>query len=46
MTKWIVLGVVALLALVGVGVWALFQITAPVADSATHFVATAGNAGP
>jgi hypothetical protein len=45
MTKWIVLGVVALLVLVGVGVWALFRITAPVADSATHFVVTAGTAG-
>ena len=46
MAKWIALGVAALLIVVGGFVWALFRITAPLADSATHFVVTAGTAGP
>jgi hypothetical protein len=44
--KWVVAGVAALLVVVAVFVWALFRIMAPMADAATHFVITAGTAGP
>ena len=35
-----------ILAVVAGGLWAVFGMTAPAADAATHFVITAGSAGP
>jgi hypothetical protein len=43
--KILVVGGVILSIVVG-GLLALFEMTAPVADAATHFVVTAGSAGP
>ena len=37
---------VVLFIAIGGGIWAVFQITAPAANSATHFVNTAHAAGP
>ena len=43
--KILVVGAVILAIVVG-GLWTVFKMTAPVADAATHFVITAGSAGP
>ncbi len=44
---WRILGVGAfIVAIVAGGLWALFAMTAPAVESATHFVVTAGSAGP
>ncbi len=43
--KILVVGALILAVVVG-GVWTVFKMTAPAADAATHFVITAGSAGP